>query len=80
MLVCIFLFLLQVPKSVEQVAHNTTEACVDTSGAMKQVSYKTEIIAGVPITTTTQVTKPHDTLTYIKGGKTKPCKIHRAVP
>uniref|UniRef100_A0A8C2JVD9 Pleckstrin homology domain containing, family A (phosphoinositide binding specific) member 1b n=1 Tax=Cyprinus carpio TaxID=7962 RepID=A0A8C2JVD9_CYPCA len=69
-----------VPKSGEQVAHNTTEACVDTSGAMKQVSYKTEIIAGVPITTTTQVTKPHDTLTYIKGGKTKPCKIHRALP
>uniref|UniRef100_A0A8C2JYV6 Pleckstrin homology domain containing, family A (phosphoinositide binding specific) member 1b n=1 Tax=Cyprinus carpio TaxID=7962 RepID=A0A8C2JYV6_CYPCA len=55
----------------------TVKACVDTSGAMKQVSYKTEIIAGVPITTTTQVTKPHDTLTYIKGGKTKPCKIHR---
>ncbi|KTF72653.1 hypothetical protein cypCar_00047092 [Cyprinus carpio] len=44
-----------VPKSGEQVAHNTTEACVDTSGAMKQVSYKTEIIAGVPITTTTQM-------------------------
>ncbi|XP_052466765.1 pleckstrin homology domain-containing family A member 1 isoform X3 [Carassius gibelio] len=43
-----------VPKSGEQVAHNTTEACVDTSCAMKQVSYKTEIIAGVPIITTTQ--------------------------
>uniref|UniRef100_A0A672RX97 Pleckstrin homology domain containing A1 n=1 Tax=Sinocyclocheilus grahami TaxID=75366 RepID=A0A672RX97_SINGR len=43
-----------VPKSGEQVAHNTAEACVDTSGATKQVSYKTEIIAGVPIITTTQ--------------------------
>ncbi|RXN32766.1 pleckstrin homology domain-containing family A member 1 isoform X1 [Labeo rohita] len=43
-----------VPKSCEQVAQNTAEACVDTSGATKQVSYKTEIIAGVPIITTTQ--------------------------
>ncbi|XP_048026414.1 pleckstrin homology domain-containing family A member 1 isoform X3 [Megalobrama amblycephala] len=43
-----------VPKSGEQVAHNTAEACVDTSAAAKQVSYKTEIIAGVPIITTTQ--------------------------
>uniref|UniRef100_A0A671SQ76 Pleckstrin homology domain-containing family A member 1-like n=1 Tax=Sinocyclocheilus anshuiensis TaxID=1608454 RepID=A0A671SQ76_9TELE len=43
-----------VPKSGEQVAHNTAEACVDPSGATKQVSYKTEIIAGVPIITTTQ--------------------------
>ncbi|XP_026132829.1 pleckstrin homology domain-containing family A member 1 isoform X3 [Carassius auratus] len=43
-----------VPKSGEQVAHNTAEACVDTLGAAKQVSYKTEIIAGVPIITTTQ--------------------------
>ncbi|XP_056090476.1 pleckstrin homology domain-containing family A member 1 isoform X4 [Rhinichthys klamathensis goyatoka] len=43
-----------VPKSGEQVAHNTAEACVDTSGTTKQVSYKTEIIAGVPIITTTQ--------------------------
>ncbi|XP_059387924.1 pleckstrin homology domain-containing family A member 1 isoform X2 [Carassius carassius] len=43
-----------VPKSGEQVAHNTAEACVDTSGATKLVSYKTEIIAGVPIITTTQ--------------------------
>ncbi|CAM4708193.1 unnamed protein product [Leuciscus chuanchicus] len=43
-----------VPKSGEQVSHNTAEACVDTSGTTKQVSYKTEIIAGVPIITTTQ--------------------------
>ncbi|KAK2876692.1 hypothetical protein Q8A67_020788 [Cirrhinus molitorella] len=43
-----------VPKTGEQVAHNAAEACVDTSGATKQVSYKTEIIAGVPIITTTQ--------------------------
>ncbi|XP_067285226.1 pleckstrin homology domain-containing family A member 1 isoform X3 [Pseudorasbora parva] len=43
-----------VPKSGEQVAHNTAEACVDTPGVTKQVSYKTEIIAGVPIITTTQ--------------------------
>nr|XP_021328183.1 pleckstrin homology domain-containing family A member 1 isoform X7 [Danio rerio] len=44
-----------VPKSGEQVAPNTAEACVDTSSsATKQVSYKTEIVAGVPIITTTQ--------------------------
>ncbi|XP_073685100.1 pleckstrin homology domain-containing family A member 1 isoform X4 [Garra rufa] len=43
-----------VPKLGEQVAHNTAEACFETSGATKQVSYKTEIIAGVPIITTTQ--------------------------
>ncbi|XP_051530490.1 pleckstrin homology domain-containing family A member 1-like isoform X2 [Myxocyprinus asiaticus] len=43
-----------VPKSGEQVYHNATEVCVDTLGATKKVSYKTEIIAGVPIITTTQ--------------------------
>ncbi|KAK7122938.1 hypothetical protein R3I94_019905 [Phoxinus phoxinus] len=66
-----------VPKSGEQVAHNTAEACVDTSGTTKQVSYKTEIIAGVPIITTTQeqgedqngadrsgLRKPHGPLPY----------------
>ncbi|XP_039547090.1 pleckstrin homology domain-containing family A member 1 isoform X3 [Pimephales promelas] len=66
-----------VPKSGEQVAHNTAEACVDMSGTTKQVSYKTEIIAGVPIITTTQekgedqngadrsgLRKPHGPLPY----------------
>ncbi|XP_077062035.1 pleckstrin homology domain-containing family A member 1 isoform X4 [Siphateles boraxobius] len=66
-----------VPKSGEQVAQNTAEACVDTSGTTKQVSYKTEIIAGVPIITTTQekgedqngadrsvLRKPHGPLPY----------------
>ncbi|XP_051958747.1 pleckstrin homology domain-containing family A member 1 isoform X2 [Xyrauchen texanus] len=43
-----------VPKSGEQVCHNAAEMCVDSLGATKQVSYKTEIIAGVPIITTTQ--------------------------
>ncbi|XP_051523772.1 pleckstrin homology domain-containing family A member 1 isoform X1 [Myxocyprinus asiaticus] len=43
-----------VPKSGEQVCHNAAETCVDSLGATKQVSYKTEIIAGVPIITTTQ--------------------------
>ncbi|XP_051968686.1 pleckstrin homology domain-containing family A member 1-like isoform X4 [Xyrauchen texanus] len=43
-----------VPKSGELVCHNATEVCVDALGATKQVSYKTEIIAGVPIITTTQ--------------------------
>uniref|UniRef100_A0A8C1S8E7 Pleckstrin homology domain containing, family A (phosphoinositide binding specific) member 1b n=1 Tax=Cyprinus carpio TaxID=7962 RepID=A0A8C1S8E7_CYPCA len=60
-----------VPKSGEQVAHNTTEACVDTSGAMKQVSYKTEIIAGVPITTTTQE-KGEDQNGADRSGQRKP--------
>ncbi|XP_059386590.1 pleckstrin homology domain-containing family A member 1-like isoform X3 [Carassius carassius] len=60
-----------VPKSGEQVAHNTTEACVDTSGAMKQVSYKTEIIAGVPIITTTQE-KGEDQNGADRSGQRKP--------
>uniref|UniRef100_A0A673LXC9 Pleckstrin homology domain-containing family A member 1-like n=1 Tax=Sinocyclocheilus rhinocerous TaxID=307959 RepID=A0A673LXC9_9TELE len=60
-----------VPKSGEQVAHNTTEACVDTSGAMKQVSYKTEIIAGVPIITTTQE-KGEDQNGVDRSGQRKP--------
>ncbi|TRY81636.1 hypothetical protein DNTS_034006 [Danionella cerebrum] len=42
-----------VPKSCEHV-HNTSEASVETVNTTKQVSYKTEIIAGVPIITTTQ--------------------------
>ncbi|XP_016329093.1 pleckstrin homology domain-containing family A member 1 isoform X4 [Sinocyclocheilus anshuiensis] len=60
-----------VPKSGEQVAHNTTEACVDTSGAMKQVSYRTEIIAGVPIITTTQE-KGEDQNGADRSGQRKP--------
>ncbi|TUD36250.1 Pleckstrin homology domain-containing family A member 1 [Bagarius yarrelli] len=43
-----------VPKSGEQGGQNPAEACVEVLGAMKQVSYKTEIIGGVPIITTTQ--------------------------
>ncbi|XP_065098720.1 pleckstrin homology domain-containing family A member 1 isoform X4 [Paramisgurnus dabryanus] len=42
-----------VPKSCEQVPH-TTDVVPDTLGATKQMSYKTEIVAGVPIITTTQ--------------------------
>uniref|UniRef100_A0A673CGG6 Pleckstrin homology domain-containing family A member 1-like n=1 Tax=Sphaeramia orbicularis TaxID=375764 RepID=A0A673CGG6_9TELE len=41
-----------VPKADE--APPTTEALQDTLGAVKQVSYRTEIIGGVPIITTTQ--------------------------
>ncbi|GAA6090639.1 pleckstrin homology domain-containing family A member 1 isoform X2 [Tachysurus ichikawai] len=43
-----------VPKSGDPSGQNPAEACVDVLGAMKQVSYKTEIIGGVPIITTTQ--------------------------
>ncbi|KAI5102848.1 pleckstrin-like domain-containing family A member 1 isoform X7, partial [Silurus meridionalis] len=43
-----------VPKSGDQSGQNPAEACVEVLGAMKQVSYKTEIIGGVPIITTTQ--------------------------
>lgn len=63
-----------VPKSGEQ---NPAEACVEVLGAMKQVSYKTEIIGGVPIITPTQekgegqnggdrgtVRKPHGQMPY----------------
>ncbi|KAF7657940.1 hypothetical protein LDENG_00019190 [Lucifuga dentata] len=41
-----------VPKAGE--SHANTEALQEALGAMKQVSYKTEIIGGVPIITTTQ--------------------------
>ncbi|XP_016118027.1 pleckstrin homology domain-containing family A member 1-like, partial [Sinocyclocheilus grahami] len=64
-------YISKVPKSGEQVAHNITEACVDTSGAMKQVSYKTEIIAGVPIITTTQE-KGEDQNGADRSGQRKP--------
>ncbi|KAK3559927.1 hypothetical protein QTP86_026957 [Hemibagrus guttatus] len=43
-----------VPKSGDPSGQNPAEACVEVLGAMKQVSYKTEIIGGVPIITTTQ--------------------------
>ncbi|XP_027033258.1 pleckstrin homology domain-containing family A member 1 isoform X8 [Tachysurus fulvidraco] len=43
-----------VPKLGEPCGQNPAEACADVLGAMKQVSYKTEIIGGVPIITTTQ--------------------------
>ncbi|KAG7325321.1 hypothetical protein KOW79_011637 [Hemibagrus wyckioides] len=43
-----------VPKSGDPSGQNQAEACVEVLGAMKQVSYKTEIIGGVPIITTTQ--------------------------
>ncbi|XP_060795244.1 pleckstrin homology domain-containing family A member 1 isoform X1 [Neoarius graeffei] len=43
-----------VPKSGDQSGQNPAEACVEVLGAMKQVSYKTEIIGGVPIITPTQ--------------------------
>lgn len=49
---------LQVPKSGEPSGPNPAETCVEVLGAMKQVSYKTEIIGGVPIITTTQVQSP----------------------
>ncbi|XP_056626871.1 pleckstrin homology domain-containing family A member 1 isoform X2 [Triplophysa dalaica] len=42
-----------VPKSTEQWSH-TSEVVADALGATKQMSYKTEIVAGVPIITTTQ--------------------------
>lgn len=51
---------LQVPKSGDQSGQNPAEACVEVLGAMKQVSYKTEIIGGVPIITTTQVSYHQD--------------------
>lgn len=43
------------PKSSEGHAETPQEVL----GAMKQVSYKTEIIGGVPIITATQVTHTH---------------------
>ncbi|XP_066521033.1 pleckstrin homology domain-containing family A member 1 isoform X3 [Hoplias malabaricus] len=43
-----------VPKPVDHNVQNPAEACVEALGAMKQVSYKTEIIGGVPIITPTQ--------------------------
>ncbi|XP_076844031.1 pleckstrin homology domain-containing family A member 1 isoform X4 [Brachyhypopomus gauderio] len=43
-----------VPKLGDHGVQNRAEACVDVLGAMKQVSYKMEIIGGVPIITTTQ--------------------------
>ncbi|XP_035389636.1 pleckstrin homology domain-containing family A member 1 isoform X4 [Electrophorus electricus] len=43
-----------VPKLGEHSGPNPVEACLDVLGTMKQVSYKTEIIGGVPIITTTQ--------------------------
>nr|XP_055031602.1 pleckstrin homology domain-containing family A member 1 isoform X1 [Misgurnus anguillicaudatus] len=42
-----------VPKSGEQMPH-TADVVPDTLGATKQMSYKTEIVAGVPIITATQ--------------------------
>uniref|UniRef100_A0A8B9KD95 Pleckstrin homology domain containing, family A (phosphoinositide binding specific) member 1b n=1 Tax=Astyanax mexicanus TaxID=7994 RepID=A0A8B9KD95_ASTMX len=66
-----------VPKSGEHSVQNPAEACVEVLGAMKQVSYKTEIIGGVPIITPTQekgegqngadrgtVRKPHGQMPY----------------
>uniref|UniRef100_W5LH00 Pleckstrin homology domain containing A1 n=1 Tax=Astyanax mexicanus TaxID=7994 RepID=W5LH00_ASTMX len=62
---------LQVPKSGEHSVQNPAEACVEVLGTMKQVSYKTEIIGGVPIITPTQngadrgtVRKPHGQMPY----------------
>ncbi|XP_057214368.1 pleckstrin homology domain-containing family A member 1 isoform X1 [Triplophysa rosa] len=65
-----------VPKSSEQWSH-TSEVVADALGATKQMSYKTEIVAGVPIITTTQekgeglngadksgLRKPHGPLPY----------------
>uniref|UniRef100_A0AAR2IWX7 PH domain-containing protein n=1 Tax=Pygocentrus nattereri TaxID=42514 RepID=A0AAR2IWX7_PYGNA len=43
-----------VPKSGDHSVQNPAEACAEVLGAMKQVSYKTEIIGGVPIITPTQ--------------------------
>uniref|UniRef100_A0A3B1JXW3 Pleckstrin homology domain containing A1 n=1 Tax=Astyanax mexicanus TaxID=7994 RepID=A0A3B1JXW3_ASTMX len=67
-----------VPKSGEHSVQNPAEACVEVLGTMKQVSYKTEIIGGVPIITPTQqekgegqngadrgtVRKPHGQMPY----------------
>ncbi|XP_062859293.1 pleckstrin homology domain-containing family A member 1 isoform X2 [Trichomycterus rosablanca] len=66
-----------VPKSGDHGGQNPAEACVEVLGAMKQVSYKTEIIGGVPIITTTQekgegqngaergaLRKPHSQMPY----------------
>uniref|UniRef100_A0AAR2LTT2 PH domain-containing protein n=1 Tax=Pygocentrus nattereri TaxID=42514 RepID=A0AAR2LTT2_PYGNA len=44
-----------VPKSGDHSVQNPAEACAEVLGAMKQVSYKTEIIGGVPIITPTQM-------------------------
>ncbi|KAI4876522.1 hypothetical protein NFI96_006755, partial [Prochilodus magdalenae] len=48
------LSVLRVPKLGDPSVQNPAEACVEVLGAMKQVSYKTEIIGGVPIITPTQ--------------------------
>ncbi|XP_072522885.1 pleckstrin homology domain-containing family A member 1 isoform X1 [Salminus brasiliensis] len=66
-----------VPKLGDHSVQNPAEACVEVLGAMKQVSYKTEIIGGVPIITPTQekgegqngaergaVRKPHGQMPY----------------
>lgn len=47
----------QVPKCGEGQTADV-ETPQEALGAMKQVSYKTEIVAGVPIITATQVSPP----------------------
>lgn len=49
------MFVFQVPKTADGQAAQV-ETPQEVLGAMKQVSYKTEIIGGVPIITATQVT------------------------
>lgn len=54
--VCVCLFVFKVPKlSDGQQNSENQKALPDVAGPKKQVSYKTEIIGGVPIVTQTQV-------------------------
>ncbi|XP_035389633.1 pleckstrin homology domain-containing family A member 1 isoform X1 [Electrophorus electricus] len=66
-----------VPKLGEHSGPNPVEACLDVLGTMKQVSYKTEIIGGVPIITTTQQEKGDGPNGAERGAPRKP---HAAIP
>lgn len=72
MCVCVCLFVFKVPKlSDGQQNSENQKALPDVAGPKKQVSYKTEIIGGVPIVTQTQVnftrecSEPHIVFDYI---------------
>ncbi|MCJ8738077.1 hypothetical protein PDJAM_G00031460 [Pangasius djambal] len=80
-----------VPKSGDQCGQNPAEACMEVLGAMKQVSYKTEIIGGVPIITTTQekgegqngaergaLRKPHGQVPYYLSRATQDQSVVKA--